>query len=118
MKNSSEGTEFVAGAGSGIDGLIRNDHRRRRLCHRHHLKLIRNQKKLLDVITELKSRIEELQHTLAQQTVTIATQNTRLEAAENDVMSIYTRDMTAILARGGTRSGSNQTSPDQTSAFM
>ncbi|KAM7270039.1 hypothetical protein ACFE04_029253 [Oxalis oulophora] len=142
MKNSSRGTEFVAGDGGGsenADGTTTI--RRRRRPHGHiskkskkstlaiffkHLKLIRNQKKLLketvesqaEVITKLKSNIEELKHTLDQQTATITSQNTRLEAAENHVISIYTRDMAAILARRGSRSGSNQTSPNQTSAFM
>ncbi|KAM7271917.1 hypothetical protein ACFE04_031131 [Oxalis oulophora] len=71
------------------------------------------------VITELTSICEELKQFVAQQSVTFADQNTRVVAVENHVMNINAREMMAILARrGGSRSGSNQSDPNQTSAFM
>ncbi|KAM7271431.1 hypothetical protein ACFE04_030645 [Oxalis oulophora] len=71
------------------------------------------------VITELTSICEELKQFVAQQSLTFADQNTLVMAVENHVMNIYSREMMTILARrGGSRSGSNQSDPDQTAAFM
>ncbi|KAM7272078.1 hypothetical protein ACFE04_031292 [Oxalis oulophora] len=75
------------------------------------------------VITELRSLCEELKQLVAQQSVTFADQNTRVEVVENHLMNIHSREMMAILtrrrgSRSGSGSGSNQSGPNQTSAFM
>ncbi|KAM7271592.1 hypothetical protein ACFE04_030806 [Oxalis oulophora] len=97
-------------------GVLTNDYKNMK---KENKSLKKNIKSQHQVITKLNSLFEELKQSVAHQSITYIDQNNRVEGVENHVMNIYSREMMNILARrGGSRSGSNQNDPNQTSAFI